>query len=91
MLQSLPRRHSGVVTKWIPLFKVHVTAVGWGGSGAMIPVMRITARGRDNLEQRGNSIDYTSNKNFAMSFDRPLLRLVLLDLFRMFVLHRTIT
>lgn len=37
MLQSGARRHSGVVTKWIPLFNVQVIIVGSLGMGACIP------------------------------------------------------
>lgn len=35
--QSRPNWQSGVVTKWIPLFNVQVTAVGCCGSGRCIP------------------------------------------------------
>lgn len=37
MLHSDARRHSGVVTKWIPLFNVHVIIVGSRGMGPCIP------------------------------------------------------
>jgi hypothetical protein len=36
---SLPRRHSGVVTKCMPLFRVHVKTVGWLGRGTFTPLM----------------------------------------------------
>jgi hypothetical protein len=35
ILQSAPNLHSGVVTKWIPLFSVHVKAVVCSGIGSV--------------------------------------------------------
>ena len=45
--QSFPRAESGVVTKWIPLFSVHVIVVGSTGTGTSRFLSPTTSLTRD--------------------------------------------
>ena len=88
MRASGANRVSGVVTKWMPLFNVHVNAVGCCGMGTLRPLTPSTKeneiRKRDWKQQR----ILASNKDFTMCLSWLLLRPVFPNLLSILVLLR---
>ena len=85
---SLASWHSGVVTKWIPLLRVHVKAVGWVGKGMFMPQMPRTERCTINLENVHDVHACTFDKNLTMRFAGFLLSPIFLDLTQILILER---
>lgn len=85
MLQSSARRHSGVVTKWIPLFNVQVMIVGSRGTGTCIPFKPRTG---NHLSIRLLMLEEesTSDEHLAVRLARLVFGAQLLDLPRVLVL-----
>jgi hypothetical protein len=84
---SLASRHSGAVTKWILLLRVHVKAVGWVGKGTFTPRMPRTERCTINLENVHDVHARTFDENLTMRFSGFLLSPIFLDLMRILILE----
>ena len=86
MRASGDNRVTGVVTKWMPLFNVHVSAVACCGMGTLSPFTPST--GLNGVRERGWKEEQilASNKDFTVCLSWFFLRPILLNLLSILVL-----